>query len=81
MPNGAYEHMKMLLNVNKNAKIVIESKLRGNVHFLVLMNDLRAIGHQFMQMNEYFLVMNRKRCKVRHNSLMYQALLTKLDTK
>lgn len=82
MPNDAYEHMKMLLNVNKNATIVIESKLRANFRFLALMNDLRTIGHQFTQMNAYiFLVMNRKRCKVRHNSLMYQALLTKLDTK
>ena len=31
-------HMKMLLNVNKNAKIVIESELRANVRFLALMN-------------------------------------------
>ena len=51
MPNDAYEYMKMLLNVNKNAKIVIESKLRANVRFLALMNDLRTIGHQFTQMN------------------------------
>ena len=38
MPNDAYEHMKMLLNVNKNAKIVIASELRANVRFLALMN-------------------------------------------
>ena len=38
MPNDAYERMKMLLNVNKNAKIVIESDLRANVRFLALMN-------------------------------------------
>ena len=38
MPNDAYEHMKMILNVNKNAKIVIESELRANVRFLSLMN-------------------------------------------
>ena len=38
MPNDAYELMKMLLNVNKNAKIVIESELRANVRFLALMN-------------------------------------------
>ena len=31
-------HMKMLLNVNKNAKIVIESELRANVRFLTLMD-------------------------------------------
>ena len=30
--------MKMLLNVNKNAKIVIECELRANVRFLALMN-------------------------------------------
>ena len=38
MPNDAYEHMKMLLNVNKNAKIVIECELRANVLFLAVMN-------------------------------------------
>ena len=38
MPNDAYEHMKMLLNVNKNAKIVIKCELRANVRFLALMN-------------------------------------------
>ena len=38
MPNDACEHMKMPLNVNKNAKIVIESELRANVCFLALMN-------------------------------------------
>ena len=38
MPNDAYEHMKMLLNVNRNAKIVIECELRANVRFLALMN-------------------------------------------
>ena len=54
MPNNTYEHMKMLLNVNKNAKIVIESELRANVRFLAL----------FTQMIAYFLVMNSKRCIV-----------------
>ena len=38
MPNDAYEHIKMLLNVKKNAKIVIESELRANVRFWALMN-------------------------------------------
>ena len=38
MPNGAYEHIKMLLNVNKDAEIVTESELRTNVRFLALMN-------------------------------------------
>ena len=36
MPNDAYEYMKMLLNVNKNAKIVIECELHANVRFLAL---------------------------------------------
>ena len=61
MPNDAYEYMKMLLNVNKNAKIVIECELHANVRFLALMNA--SIGRQFTQMNAYFLVMNSKRCK------------------
>ena len=38
MPNDAYEYMKMLLNVNKNAKIFIECELHANVRFLALMN-------------------------------------------
>ena len=38
MPNDAYEHMKMLLYVNKNAKIVIECELHANARFLGLMN-------------------------------------------
>ena len=38
MPNDAYELMRKLLNVNKNAKNVIESELRANVRFLALMN-------------------------------------------
>ena len=38
MPNDAYKHMKKLLNVNKNAKLVIECELRANVRFLALMN-------------------------------------------
>ena len=45
MPNDAYENVKMLLNANKNAKIVVESELRANVRFLAL----------FTQMNTYFL--------------------------
>ena len=38
MPNDAYEYIKMLLNVNKNAKFVIECELHANVRFLALMN-------------------------------------------
>ena len=52
MPNNTYKHTKMLLNINTNAKTVIEPELRANVRFLAL----------FKQMNAYFLVMNSKRC-------------------
>ena len=38
MPNDANEHVKMLLNVNKNAKFFIEPELRANVRFSTLMN-------------------------------------------
>ena len=38
MPNDAYEHMKILLLVNKNAEIVIECELRANARFLAVMN-------------------------------------------
>ena len=32
--NDVYKHMKMLLDVNKNGKIVIKSELRANIRFL-----------------------------------------------
>ena len=54
MPNDPYEHVKMLLNVNKNAKIVIECELLANVRLLAVMNART-------QMNAYFLVMKSKR--------------------
>ena len=38
MSNDANECPKMLLNVDKNAKIVIESDLCSNVCFFALMN-------------------------------------------
>ena len=38
MSSDANECSKMLLNVDKNAKIVIESDLRANVRFFALMN-------------------------------------------
>ena len=38
MSNDANEYPKMLLNVDKNAKIVIESDLCANVRFFELMN-------------------------------------------
>ena len=56
MPNDAYEHMKMLLNVNKNAKIVIESELRTNVLFLALMN---ASLHYWSSIHENECVFSR----------------------
>ena len=69
MPTDAYEYMKILLNVNKNAKIVIDCELHANVRFLALMNA--SIGRQFTQMNAYFLVMNSKRCKHPYICLLY----------
>ena len=38
MPNDAYECQKVLLNVDENAKIVIESDLCANVRIFALMN-------------------------------------------
>ena len=38
MPNDAYECPKVLLNVDKNAKNVLESDLCANVRFFALMN-------------------------------------------
>ena len=60
MPNDAYEHMKMLLNVNKTIKIVIKSELRANVRFLALMNASWRIGSQFTQMNCIFIMVEIK---------------------
>jgi len=37
MPGDAYERMKVLLNVDRNAGIVVECELRANVRFLALM--------------------------------------------
>ena len=64
MPNDAYEYMKMLLNVNKNAKTVIESELRANVRFLALMNASSRYWSSIyaIEMNAYLLVFNSKRC-------------------
>ena len=61
MPNDAYEHMKMLLNVNKNAKIVIECELRANVLLLALMNASSRYWSSIHANEWYFLVMNSKR--------------------
>ena len=38
MPNNPYECPKVLLNVDQNAKIVIESDLRANVRIFALIN-------------------------------------------
>ena len=51
MPKNTYEHMKMLLNVNKNAKIVIESELRS---FLGALHANECV----------FSCMNSKRCSI-----------------
>ena len=63
MPNDAYECQKVLLNVDENAKIVIESDLCANVRIFTLMNV--SIGRHFTEMIAYFLVMNSKRCNSR----------------
>ena len=34
MPNDAKECLKMLMNVNENAQIVIESELLANLYYL-----------------------------------------------
>ena len=60
MPNDAYEYMKMLLNVNENAKIVIECELHTNVRFLALMNASSRYWSTIHK-NECEL-MNSKRC-------------------
>jgi len=38
VPGGACERMGMLLNVNRNAGIVVECGLRAGVRFLALMS-------------------------------------------
>ena len=42
MPNDAYEHKKILSNLSKNAKIVIESELRENIRLFALMNAIHV---------------------------------------
>ena len=66
MPNDAYECPKVLLNVDSNANIVIESDLCRNVWvFLqILQMYLLTIGSRLTQMIAYFLVMNSKRCNI-----------------
>ena len=67
-PNDTYEWPKVLLNVDYNAKIVIESDLCTNVHIFELY--LCTIGHRFTQMIAYFLVMNSKiRCIIKSSFL------------
>ena len=47
MSNDASECPKVFLNVNKNAKIVIESELNANVRCLALMNVSSRIWSPF----------------------------------
>ena len=62
MPNDSYEHVKMLLNVKKNEKIVIECELRANVRFLAVMNASSRFWLLIQANDAYFLVTNSKRC-------------------
>ena len=82
MPNDAYEHMKMLLNVNRNAKIVIECELRANVRFLALMNassrywsSIHANECVFSRNEQQKVYLSRKSCQIFH--LHYQGKLVK----
>ena len=72
MPNDAYKHMKMLLNVNKNAKIVIERELRANVRFLALMNassrywsSIHANECEFSRNEQQKVYMDSKKSRTR----------------
>ena len=57
MPNDTYECPKVLLNVDKNAKIVIESDLCANVGFSGLMNvSSHHRSLSFTQMNAYLAI-------------------------
>ena len=51
--------MKMLLNVNKNAKIVIECELRANVCFLAVMNASSRYWSS-IQPNEFLFSRNEQ---------------------
>ena len=62
MSNDANQCPKILLNVDLNAKIVLESDLGANVRFFALMNVSSRCWLPFTQMNAYFLVMNSRRC-------------------
>ena len=87
MPNDAYEHMKMLLNVNKNAKIVIESELRA-IRFLALMNaspryrwSIQANECVFSrneQQKVYLKFVEQIMCKCKHVVLIVRASLMSL---
>ena len=63
MPNDAYECPKVLLNVDENAKIVIESDLCANVCIFALMNVFSQNWSPF-HANEcvFSRKMNSKRC-------------------
>ena len=57
MPNDAYERSKMLLNVDENAKILIESDSCANVRFFGRMN---VSSHRWSPFHPYFLVITAK---------------------
>ena len=56
MPNDAKECPKMLLNVDLNAKLVIESDLCANVRFFALMNVSSRCWSPFYANECVFLV-------------------------
>ena len=59
MPNDTYECPKVLLSVDKNAKIVIESDLCGNVRFFAQMN-VSSNYRSLFQANECLFSLNEQ---------------------
>ena len=62
MPHDAYECPRVLLNVDSNAKIVIESDTCGNVCFFAQMTVSPHYWSPFKANDCYFRVINSKRC-------------------
>ena len=72
MSNDANECPKILLNVDKNAKIVIESDLGANVRFFAPMNVSSRCWSLF-HTNECVFSRNQnsKRCKSIHHLISF----------
>ena len=75
MPNDTYEHMKMILNVNKNAKIVIESELRTNVHFVALMN---ASSHYWSSFHTNECIFSRNEQQKEYKYIKHETIYKKV---